>query len=346
MRITYFLMTCLLWSGMVLGQASDCMKDYEAFIDEAKRQANAEVPNYQAALNACDAAKIAAADCGENRDKAINELIAGFFQAIEKQRQDAIEARKKSEKSLKAANRALEATRIAEAYARQSNAAKQRANLEKRKAEIEREKAFKRMEAAYVKNQRIIDAFYFYEGRYALAFKNKKYGYINKEGEEVIDYKYDEAYPFDKHTGLAKVKRISTGWGGVNEPHFYLIDTLGREYRLAESIEELTEETRALDLSNFLSFEIDSMEKILEFPDLEMLILGSAVDQSFFNEIHRFKNLVYLSLAQMEAFPQSLFQLEKLEVLNLADCSIQEIPKDINKLEHYYTKNKLYSFHF
>ncbi len=56
-------------------------------------------------------------------------------------------------------------------------------------------------------SQKIIDAFYFYNGKFALAFKDGKYGFINKQGNTVIEYKYDNAISFDRETGLAKVVR-------------------------------------------------------------------------------------------------------------------------------------------
>jgi len=51
--------------------------------------------------------------------------------------------------------------------------------------------------------QSIVNAFYFYDDRLALAFKDNKYGFIDKSGHPVIGYKYVEAYPFD-NLGLAK----------------------------------------------------------------------------------------------------------------------------------------------
>ena len=33
---------------------------------------------------------------------------------------------------------------------------------------------------------KIIDAFYFYDEKFALAYKNNRYGFINKEGDQVI----------------------------------------------------------------------------------------------------------------------------------------------------------------
>lgn len=61
--------------------------------------------------------------------------------------------------------------------------------------------------------RKLTDAFYFWDGRLALAFKYKKYGYINKAGEVVIDFNYQSATNFDEETGYARViKGAKTFW--------------------------------------------------------------------------------------------------------------------------------------
>ena len=89
------------------------------------------------------------------------------------------------------------------------------------------------------KNQRIIDKFYFYADRFALANKDDQFGYIDKEGNERIGYNYTEASSFALN-GYARVKANG---------QLMLLDTFGTEYLLATSIDQLTEKTQALDLS-------------------------------------------------------------------------------------------------
>ena len=92
----------------------------------------------------------------------------------------------------------------------------------------------------------------FHEGL-ARVKKNGKYGYINKEGEEVIKCQYDDASNF--HEGLAAVKK--------NEKKYY-IDNLGNE---------LVFKMLILNISDLNNFSIDSKnskitsKKVLEFND-------------------------------------------------------------------------------
>ena len=55
--------------------------------------------------------------------------------------------------------------------------------------------------------RKLTDAFYFYNGRLALAFKDGKYGFINRQGEIEIDYLYTSATNFDEETGYARVEK-------------------------------------------------------------------------------------------------------------------------------------------
>ena len=121
-------------------------------------------------------------------------------------------------------------------------------------------------QAEQSKNQRIIDQFYFYAGRFALAVKKRGgkdiYGFIDKEGKEVIPFEYEAALPFDD-SGFAKVKREE-----VN----YLIDTLGREYQVAYDVDKLSEGVVALDLRGRGLERIP--DGVFAFPQLEVVLLG------------------------------------------------------------------------
>ncbi len=123
--------------------------------------------------------------------------------------------------------------------AEKAQAAAEKATLEAKKSKtiaenalVQAEKQKKLAIEANKKSEKIIDAFYFYDGKFALAFKYGKFGFIDKEGNVVIEYKYDEALPFDGNTGMAKVKK-----NGKN----YWIDTMANEYLLAEEIYQLTD---------------------------------------------------------------------------------------------------------
>ena len=55
--------------------------------------------------------------------------------------------------------------------------------------------------------RKLTDAFYFYDGRWPLPTKMKRFGFINKQGEVVIDYEYSSATNFDETTGYAEVEK-------------------------------------------------------------------------------------------------------------------------------------------
>lgn len=120
--------------------------------------------------------------------------------------------------------------------------------------------------------QKIIDAFYFYDGRLALAVKDfygeKRYGYIDKSGTAQIDYNYAYATPFDE-SGFAKVSRkiqvveertvmVKDSFSKKEVPIVesvphdtlidYLLDEYGNEYHVAYQKGNLASDIFALEL--------------------------------------------------------------------------------------------------
>ncbi len=88
-------------------------------------------------------------------------------------------------------------------------------------------------------NDKIVAASFFYAGRFALAFDGRRYGYIDRQGDPSIAFQYGFAGPFDPATGFARVTR---------DGNRFLLDTLGREYRLAEAVDQIDARTQAVDL--------------------------------------------------------------------------------------------------
>ena len=78
--------------------------------------------------------------------------------------------------------------------------------------------------------KKITDAFYFYDNKLALAYNGSRYGFINKNGEVVIYYKYEEATPFNENTGYAKV---------VRDKKTYWLSPDGTEYPYTDDISSL-----------------------------------------------------------------------------------------------------------
>jgi len=124
--------------------------------------------------------------------------------------------------------------------------------IEDKKVEAEQAKrqAIKEKEAAIAakrKVNKVLSKIYFYSDHFGLSYDGNAiyglggYGFIDRQLNTKIDFKYQEALPFDE-TGFAKVKRQV----GMNNKYF-LIDTFGVEFSLATDIEHLTEGITALD---------------------------------------------------------------------------------------------------
>ena len=99
------------------------------------------------------------------------------------------------------------------------------------------------------KANKLISAFYFYEDKIGLTYGQQgkytdvKYYYIDKNGNNISKLgTWDYAEQF-RTNGFAFVKEIE----GYQEQK-YLIDTLGKKYKLATSIEELSVDIKALDI--------------------------------------------------------------------------------------------------
>lgn len=201
---------------------------------------------------------------------------------------------------------------------------KAKALREKQKAEdaqTDAELARNDAEKALAKTTRIINAFYFYEEQFALAYKNNKYGFINKDGEVVIDYKYEEAAPFD-YTGLARVKR---------ENQFYLIDNKKTEYELSTNT-IIVPSTKALDLSNQQLTELP--ETVLSSTQLEILLLNGNEIRYIKPSISRMHKLsrLYLYNNDLKNLPPSIGELSNLILLDVGINDLTEIPPDISQL--------------
>ncbi|RMF01844.1 MAG: hypothetical protein D6772_04245, partial [Bacteroidetes bacterium] len=171
---------------------------------------------------------------------------------------------------------------------------------EKQRAEF----TLQQVEAALADRQEALQQIYFYRGRYGLAPRQTrsgeiKYGFIGPELETRIEFKYDEASSFD-HFGFAQVLR---------DDKLFLIDTLGREYPLARSAEQVTTETKAVILTN---------RGLEEIPDFVFAI--------------RDLEILYLSGNQLTTLPRKLFKLVQLQHLDLSNNRLDELPPKLGDL--------------
>ena len=165
---------------------------------------------------------------------------------------------------------------------------------------------FTQAEEALQVAENIRNALYFYEDRYGLAYKDKEYYFIDKDGQEHENLgKWEKAEPFgDK--GLAKVEKA----GGP-----FLVDTTGQYYKVAYSLKYLKNNITALDLRGI---PLDSFPiQILNYPQLKILILDG--DYSNPNSIIK--------------LPAGIQSLENLEVLSLKYCKIKSLLPGIGQLK-------------
>jgi len=95
-------------------------------------------------------------------------------------------------------------------------------------------------EAERAKNDRIIG--YFYKDSLALASERTsdtiiKYGFIDKLGEPIIEFEYDEAFSFDSD-GFAEVSR---------DGNYYRINIAGNEFPITNEAKQLRDDILTLD---------------------------------------------------------------------------------------------------
>lgn len=256
-----------------------------------------------------------------------------------------------------------------------------------KQSKLETEKALLTADVLNSKNETLIDAFYFFDGKFALAVKEvkvrgakikvkvkesftqhiepseirkindlkedgdmlieksettsseyfeerfeerfeRRYGFINKQGRIVIDYKYKQAEQFDD-TGFAKVVFSDTN---AEEGTTYLIDTTDNRYKVAYQLENLTNDITALDLRNtgLSTFP----EIILKNTQLEILLLGQNSLKNIPITIANLPNLKVLDISStnIKELPGDIVQLQKLEILNLSHTEIVKLPRSIGQL--------------
>ncbi len=184
--------------------------------------------------------------------------------------------------------------------------------------------------------QKIIDAFHFHRGNLALASRKQggtdKYGFINKEGDTVIELKYDHIQHFDSN-GFAIAHLVKDG-----KERTYLLDEMGTEYPVVQTIEAITPTTKAIDLRGVLLKKFPTA--LLEHPQLEIVLLDGTKDRpndikSLPKGINTLRKLKTLSLenCQLNELPTEIGKLKKMEVLNLKSNSLSSIPSEIKQLK-------------
>ena len=241
--------------------------------------------NYQLAIDKYTTA----INCDKNLQETVNKELSELFKKIEN---DRIRA-KKAEKTAKEAQK----------------------TTEKALAETEKQKA---------KNQKLVDAFYFAYDKFALAFKGKKFYFIDKNGEKVEKLgQWDRAEQFNEYLykGFAKVSKVAFDYSPAqvkNEAGDYYLDTLGNFFRVVFSPEDLEYTTKILDLSNY--YQTIDLAKISKYSQLEAIfLLDQNTMQDSLHLLANFKQLKKLVLGRcsLQSLPQEIGILQNLEYLDL-----------------------------
>ncbi len=248
--------------------------------------------------------------CDGNLRQQAQQGIEALFQHIEQLRVDGETAKQNAQRAQQTAN----ANARAAIKARQ-NAERQAIISDSlyRVAEVERKKA-----------QEVLNKIYFYQGRIGLAYELGKYGFIDKDLNTKIGFKYDEALPFD-YTGFARVKRDNKN---------FLIDTTGREYLVAIDMEQLTSEMVALDLRNRNLERLPS--SIFNHPHLEILLVGGNRLNELPDEIEELQILMSLDISnnQLSRLPPQIGHIQNLSSLYLFSNQLTQIPSEIGQLQN------------
>ena len=215
-----------------LSYTQDC-KEYDNLMQEGQRAFVNE--DYQWAIKSYNSAMLNCPD----RITEVQEKILDVFRQIEELKKVANEQKLRAEAEQKRAEVARDTT------------IQLLANLSKEKAKTD--SVLRIAETERAKNDRIIGYFYFYKDSLALASERTsdtiiKYGFINKLGEPIIEFEYDEASSFDSD-GFAEVSR---------DGNYYRINIAGEEFLITDEAKQLRDDILTLgdeeikELSKFI----------------------------------------------------------------------------------------------
>lgn len=238
---------------------------------------------------------------------------------------------------LGAFSQAYENLNAAEYYCKDSleaiGIAKEKLFMEINQLRAKAEEAEQRAKAALEKANKLISAFYFYQDRFALAYGKKgrqeQFFFIDKDGEEVAYLGYwARAQQFDR-SGFARVVD--------EEGRSFLLNTDGITYRAAYQIDEVTFETKAVDLRDQ---QLNSFPtELLDNYQLKIVLLDGSHErpnsmETIPTDITRLRNLQRLSLShcKLKRLPNSIGQLNKLNVLNLSNNQLKTLPASLGDL--------------
>jgi Leucine-rich repeat (LRR) protein len=196
-----------------------------------------------------------------------------------------------------------------------------------READSQREIAEEEVE----KNEKLIRAFYFYQGRFALAYgnvrsANSEYYFIDKTGTVVEKLRYWKHAEQFSASGFARV---------IEGDDVYLLDTLGQRFSLAEDLTKIgIEGYRALDLGAKRLEE--TISATFRNGDLQVLMLNSNKLTKISDDIGKLDQLLNLQLQgnKIESLPKEIANLKLLQSLAINDNKLGYLPEWIGKLSN------------
>lgn len=233
---------------------------------------------------------------------------------------------------------------------REAQRARREALFEKARTFLALDKMVMAQDSARInleKANKLINAFYFYDKKFALAFSNNNFYFIDTLGNPVnkLD-RWDKAEQFDEE-GFAKVQKRVIRRSGDNQTNDFLLDTIGTSYPVAYDIRSITGNTVALDITgkylkeeNLLSDTIDGIPfktylEILEKNGLRILRIHNSRKNPLLQQIGRFKALTYLSMSEsdLDSLPAQIGELKNLVSLRLTRNSLSILPGQIAELD-------------
>ncbi|MFY7786569.1 MAG: leucine-rich repeat domain-containing protein, partial [Thermoflexibacteraceae bacterium] len=188
------------------------------------------------------------------------------------------------------------------------------------------------------------------------------YGFMDKKGTVLIDFKYSVAFPFDDDTSFSIVKKKIYSDNNkdtlllsyLSDPNkrkqildkqalrydknnitekLYLIDTLKKEYRMEYAASADTN-VIAVDLRD-MQMDTESIDSSLwAMQQLSILLLNKNKLKSVPPAIKKLSKLktLHLSRNHLEALPDELTALTQLEVLNMSNNQLTVLPPEIVNL--------------
>lgn len=313
---------------------------YDRLIREAKEKL-ADVDNLDAdfVYKKLRAARLKSSDCAASDPTRVffpevDNTLSALFEILESQRDEAKAAREDVQsrnEQLDIQSKQLQAEKQRSDSLRQlaelqnTQLARQTVQLE---STIEELKAYQGTAIAEKERaEAVLNKIYFYNGEYGLATngdsKKPKYGYINKELETLIPFEYEQALPFD-NSGFAKVRK---------KENAFLLDITGKEYRLAENLDQLTMSITALDLRRLLDRRKRGNRRRGRNNGRNNLAITSRMPAL----VNNFQNLVIVlaNRGQLQDI-DNLGKLRKLKELQLSENEIENIQElgSLSRLEH------------